>query len=216
MATTQPENPEKRLRKKKKPPKKFRLTYSLLLLLGMVVVGSVAGLVAYKFGKQALEGVNPSPAGIKLPKISPPAKPNDSPKSSQDGKTSLLLDESEVIAEIKARSHQEIGSLTRPAYVAKANVSDRKRIYARVEREYNSMRDPLAVSANSDERIAQSIASLRQRVYSRTRIYESDIALNRPNENKVNASPTLISTPIEISPMRSRWQDRDEELVKSR
>jgi len=182
----------------------------------MIVVGSVAGLVAYRFGKQALEGVNPSPAGIKLPKVSPPPKPKDSPKSSQDGKTSLLLDEDEVIGEMKARSQQELGALTRPNYVAKANVSDRKRIYTRVERTYNSMRDPLAISTNSDERIAESIASLRQRVYSRSRIYETDTALKRPIANNANASTTLLSTPVEIEPIRSRWQDRDEQLAKSR
>lgn len=217
MATTRPEKPEKRLRKKKKLPKKFKLSYSLLLLIGMIFVGSVAGLVAYRFGKQALEGVNPSPAGIKLPKVSPPPKPKDSPKSSQNSKTSLLLDESEILAEVKARSQQEIGTLTRPNYVAKANVSDRKRIYTRVERTYNAMRDPLAVSANSDERIAESIATLRQRVYSRSRIYERDTALNRPIANNVNTSDTnLLSTPVEIEPIRSRWQDRDEELAKSR
>ena len=65
MATPQK---QKQLRKKKKPPKKFRLSYSLTLLFVMIVVGAVAGLVSYRFGKQALEGVNSSPAGVKLPK----------------------------------------------------------------------------------------------------------------------------------------------------
>lgn len=212
MATTRPEKPEKRLRKKKKPPKKFRLSYSLLLLLAMVVVGSVAGLVAYRFGKQALEGVNPSPAGIKLPKVSPPAKPKESPKSSpssQDGKTSFLLDESEVIADIKTRSQEELGGLTRPAYVAKANISDRKRIYTRVDRAYNAIREPLAISANADEKIAERIASLRQTVYSRSRTYESDFELNRLTANNA-------STNVDVVPIRSRWEDRDTSLVNSR
>lgn len=211
MATTRPEKPEKRLRKKKKPPKKFRLSYSLLLLLAMVVVGSIAGLVAYRFGKQALEGVNPSPAGIKLPKVSPVPKPKDSPKSSpssQDGKTSFLLDENEVIADMKSRSQQELGGLTRPAFVAKADISDRKKIYTRVDRAYNSIREPLAISANADERIAERIAALRKTVYSRTRAYESDLALNQPIANNVSASMPLLSTPIEIDSIRNRWEDR--------
>lgn len=218
MATTRPEKPEKRLRKRKKTPKKFRFSYSLLLLLAMVVVGSVAGIVAYRFGKQALEGVNPSPAGIKLPKVSPPPKPKDSaPKSSpstQDGKTSFMLDEAEILAEIKARSQQELGGLTRPAYVAKANISDRKRIYTRVDRAYNSIREPLAISANADERIAERIALLRQTVYSRSRTYENDFELNRPIFNKASTMP-LLSTSVDIAPIRSRWEDRDTALVNS-
>ncbi|NMF56729.1 hypothetical protein [Pseudanabaena yagii] len=219
MATTRPEKPEKRLRKRKKTPKKFRFSYSLLLLLAMVVVGSVAGIVAYRFGKQALEGVNPSPAGIKLPKVSPSpsAKPKDAPKSStssQDSKTSFLLDEADILAEIKARSQQELGGLTRPAYVAKANISDRKRIYTRVDRAYNSIREPLAISANADERIAERIALLRQTVYSRSRTYENDFELNRPISNKASTMPVL-STSVDIAPIRSRWEDRDTALVNS-
>jgi hypothetical protein len=209
--------PEKRLRKKKKPPKKFRLTYSLLLLFAMIVVGSVAGLVAYRFGKQALEGVNPSPAGIKLPKASPVSKPKDpikaSPQSQTDGKTSFFLDEAEVIAEMQARSQQELGGLTRPAYVAKANVSDRKRIYTRVDLAYNSMRDPLAISADADERIAARIAALRQRVYTSSRAYDSNF--DRPIANYANTSSSLLSTPVELSPIRSRWEDRDQDLMSN-
>ncbi|MFM7888079.1 MAG: hypothetical protein ACKPCM_15620 [Pseudanabaena sp.] len=220
MATTHPENPEKRLRKKKKQPKKFRFSYSLLLLLAMVIVGAVAAIVAYRFGKQALEGVNPSPAGIKLPKVSPSpsAKPKDAPKSStssQDSKTSFLLDESDVIAEMKARSQQELGGLTRPAPIAKVNTSDRKRIYARVDRAYNSIREPLAISANADERIAERIAALRQTVYSRSRTYENDFDLNRPIADKTSTMP-LSSTSGDVVLIRGRWEDRDADLGNSR
>ncbi len=202
--------PEKRSRKKKKPAKKFRLSYSLLLLLAMIVVGAVTGLLAYRFGKHALEGVNPSPAGVKLPKFAPTAKPKESPKSSpsaQDGKTSFFLDEQEVIAEMKARSQQELGNLTRPNFVAKVNNSDRKMlISSRVDQAYNSMRDPLAISANADERIAERIAELRQRVYTSSRSYES-------NFDRPSISPPLLSTPVELTPVRDRWQDRDAALV---
>ena len=211
MATPQP---QKRLHKKKKPPKKFRLSYSLMLLFAMIIVGSVSGLVAFSFGKQALEGVNPSPAGIKLPKASPVSKPKESPKASPqsqtDGKTSFLLDEAEVIAEMQARSQQELGGLTRPAFVAKANISDRKRIYTRVDRAYNSMRDPLAVSADADDRISARIAALRQRVYTSSRSYES--ILDRSYANGSN-SPALLSTSVELSPIRSRWEDRDTSVL---
>ncbi|WP_055076065.1 hypothetical protein [Pseudanabaena sp. 'Roaring Creek'] len=214
MATPQP---EKRLRKKKKSPKKFRLSYSLLLLFAMIVVGTLAGLASYKFGKQALEGVNPSPAGIKLPKASPVSKPSDStkssPQSSSDAKTSFLLDEEEAIATVKAQIKQEIGDLRRPAYVAKANVSDRKRLYARVDRVYNSMRDPLMVSADADERIALRIAALRQKVYISSRAYESNF--DRPLANNAS-SLSLVSTPVELSPIRSRWEDRDSRLLDSK
>jgi len=211
MATPQK---QKQLRKKKKPPKKFRLSYSLVLLFVMIVVGAVAGMVAYGFGKQALEGVNPSPTGIKLPRASPTAKPKDpnkaTPQSQNDGKTSFLLDEAEVIADMKTRSQQELGGLTRPAFVAKANISDRKKIYARVDRVYNSMRDPLAISADADERIASRIAAIRQRVYTRSRSYDNNS--DRLVANNANTITTTSSTPIEITPTRSRWEDRDNDL----
>ena len=212
MATPQR---QKQLSKKKKPPKKFRLSYSLVLLFGMIVVGAVAGLISYGFGKQALEGVNPSPAGIKLPRASPAAKPKDTnkatPQSQNDGKTSFFLDEAEVITEMQARSQQELGELTRPAFVAKANISDRKRIYTRVDRAYNSMRDPLAVSANVDERIAARIAAIRQRVYTRSRAYENNF--DRPVANRTSTMTTLSSTPVELEPIHSRWDNRDNDLV---
>ncbi|MFN4978878.1 MAG: hypothetical protein ACK5H8_03775 [Pseudanabaena sp.] len=219
MATTHPEKPENSLRKRKKSPNKFRFSYSLLLLLAMVIVGSVAGIVAYRFGKQALEGVNPSPAGIKLPKISPSpsAKPKDAPKSStsgQDGKVSFLLDESEVVADMKARFQQDLGGLRRPNYMATANVSDRKKIYTRVERAYNSIREPLAISANADDRIAKRIAALRQNIYSRSRTYENNFELNPLIPNQVSTG-SILSTSVDIVPIRSRWEDRDTALVNS-
>ncbi|WP_339375504.1 hypothetical protein [Pseudanabaena sp. UWO311] len=185
-----------------------------MLLFAMIIVGSVAGLVAFSFGKQALEGVNPSPAGIKLPKASPVSKPKESPKASPqsqtDGKTSFLLDEAEVIAEMKTRSQQELGGLTRPAFVAKANISDRKKIYTRVDRAYNSMRDPLAVSADADDRIAARIAALRQRVYTSSRTYDSSFERSYANGSN---SPALLSTSVELHPIRSRWEDRDTSVV---
>jgi hypothetical protein len=220
MATPQK---QKQLRKTKKPPKKFRLSYSLTLLFAMIVVGSVAGLVSYRFGKQALEGVNSSPAGIKMPKASPSAKPKDTnkatPQSQNDGKTSFFLDENEVIAEMQARSQQELGGLTRPAFVAKANISDRKKIYTKVDRAYNYMRDPLAISGDADERIAVRIATLRQRVYNRSRAYDNNFdrrvasSANTMTILSSSSSANSSSTPVELTPIRSRWEDRDNDLV---
>jgi hypothetical protein len=197
----------------------------------MIVVGSIAGMLSYTFGKQALEGVNPSPAGVKLPKFSPVPKPKDStkpsPQSSIDSKTSFLLNESEIIAGMKEQSQEELGGMTRPAFVAKANISDRqkiytKNIYTRVDQAYNSMRDPLAISAASDERIAARIAALRERVYIRNRSYDSnfDRISDRPVASSTAASNTgsrlpSLSAPVELNSIRSRWEDRDPSLVDS-
>jgi len=189
----------------------------------MIVVGSVAGMLSYTFGKQALEGVNPSPMGVKLPKFSPPPKPKDStkpsPQSSIDGKTSFLLNESEIIAEMKKQSQEELGGLTRPVFVAKANISDRQKMYTRVDQAYNSMRDPLAISAASDERIAARIAALRQRVYTSSRSYDSNfdrISRDRLAANNTNSRLPSLSAPIELNSIRSRWEDRDLSLLDSK
>jgi len=218
MATTRT---EKRSRKKKKPPQQFKLSYSLMLLFAMLIVGTVAGVIAFGFGKQALEGVNQSPAGVKLPKLSPTDKPKESPKSSPsnkpDNKVSFLLNESKVILEMKARSQQELGNTTRPNFVIKPS-GDRKVIQSRVDKAYISMRDPLAISASADERIADRIAELRQRVYTSSRSYESvserptsryERYGDRPLSNQDSANLPLLSSPIELTPIRSRWQDRD-------
>jgi len=215
MATTRP---EKRLRKKRKPPKQFRLSYSFMLLFAMTIVGAITGLIAFNFGKQALEGVNPSPSGIKLPKVSPMAKPKASPPN-QDGKTSFFLDELEIIADMKSRSQQELGGLTRPIAVASTNISDRKTIYSRVDRAYNSMRDPLAISASADERISERIIALRQKIYTRSRSYETSTNFDQPIATiatKASTNLPLLSTPVKLVPFRSRWADRETALPNSK
>jgi hypothetical protein len=174
----------------------------------MIIVGSLAGVMAYNFGKNALDGVNQTPTGVKLPKPTPVSKPTDTPNakpSNPDGKTSFLLDESGVIAEMKAMSQQELGGLTRPAFVPKAQISDRKRIYNRVDLAYKHMREPLAVSANSDERIASKIAALRQKVY--TNSYTSDAEYNKFITTSSNDS--FVSKPLESDLIRNKWQNRD-------
>ncbi len=212
MATTRP---EKRLRKKRKPPKQFRLSYSFMLLFAMIIVGAITGLIAFNFGKQALEGVNPSPSGIKLPKVSPTAKPKASPPN-QDSKTSFFLDELEIIADMKSRSQQELGGLTRPIAVASTNTSDRKTMYSRVDRAYNSMRDPLAISANADERISDRIIALRQKIYTRSRSYETSTNFDQPIATKASTTLPLLSTPVEVIPIRSRWADQETALPNSK
>ncbi|MDX2255993.1 MAG: hypothetical protein NW214_10785 [Pseudanabaenaceae cyanobacterium bins.39] len=142
----------------------------------MVVVGIISGIAAYSFGKQALEGVNPAPVGVKLPKSSPISKPQEpsnqspkpSPQSMIDGKAFSLLDESQVIANFKSQAQAELGDLKRPSFVAIAKSSSRNifsKTFVKIDRTYGTFRDPLAISASADQRIAQRIAELRQRVY---------------------------------------------------
>lgn len=218
MTTSQP---QKRLRKKKKPPKKFRLSYSLLLLVTMVGVGIVTGIVSYVFGKQALQEVNPAPAGIKLPNTSPVSKPKEnsktSPQSRADNTIPLLLDESEVIAAIKVQSHQELGSLTRPNLQVNTKISDRKKVYTRVDRAFNSMRDPLAISANADQRIAERIAELRQRVYTSDRRSENTVVRSsfiRPLDSQVTRDVSTLASPSDS--LNRKWQDQDANMPNTR
>ena len=225
MATPRPENrpdnrTDKRLRKKRKPPKKFRLSYSLLLLLVMPIVGLITGFIAYSFGKQALEGVNPSPTGVKLPRINPqspsPKPPSAKPTSQSQGNQniSMWLDESSVIAEIQMRSQSELGALRRPNITtsAKSKQIDRRTIFARVDRAYNSMRDPLAISANADERISARIAALRQRVYSQSAMLDRSLERDFVSPS---STTTLTSSEVQVNPNRDRWQQRDTDLVNS-
>jgi hypothetical protein len=76
------------------------------------------------------------------------------------------------------------------------------------------MRDPLAISADADERIAARIAALRQRVYISSRAYDQN--LERPIANQASDRLPLLSTPVDLPPIRSRWEDRDASLVNSR
>jgi len=207
MVTPRSEKPEKRIRRKKKQPKRSRLSYSLLLLLAMIIVGAVTGFVAYSFGKQALEGVNPAPSGIKLPKINPNTKIQETPKALPKGepnnKNSFFLNELELVAEAKAKTQLELGNLTRPSLQPKVSISDRKKIYTRVDRVFNSMRDPLAVSASADQRISERIAALRQRVYTSGRNYGRNVDTFSDAKSSVP-----LSAPIEVT-SPSQWQDRE-------
>ena len=216
MATPQSKKPENRIRKKKKPSKKFRLTYSLGLLAVMLVVGGVSALFAYNFGKQALEGVNSSPAGIKLPKVNPNPKDTSKPEAKpspvkqSDGKD-FLLDESQIIAEFRARSQQELGDIRRPAFVASASADRRAytKTYVKVDRAYTMMRDPLAISASADQRIADRIAELRQRVYVSSRSYDSGTSFS--NSDRMVAPVVTKSVTID-KPLTIQSDFRQEQL----
>jgi hypothetical protein len=100
-------------KRKSKAKKQFKLSYSLVLLILMVVVGTIAGLVAYKFGQQALQGVNPSPTGVKLPKLTPKASPSPSATPKKPDTTSFLLDEQQVILASQVLFNEQLGGLTR-------------------------------------------------------------------------------------------------------
>lgn len=208
MATPQSQKPENRIRKKKKPSKRFRVTYSLGLLLVMLLVGGISALLAYNFGKQALEGVNPAPAGIKLPKVNPNVKDKPeakpTPPKQSDAKGFLFLDESQVIAEFKTRSQQELGNVRRPAFVANANADRRAnaKTYVKVDRAFARVRDPLAISASADERIAERIADLRQRVYISSRNYDNGGSFG--NSDRLASSPVMMQSVTIDKPMVSR------------
>jgi hypothetical protein len=74
-------------RRKRKSKAKSQVSYSFVLLSLMLVVGCISGLVAFVFGQQALQGVNPIPQGGKLPRQ---AVPTDKP--SQKANTNSFWD----------------------------------------------------------------------------------------------------------------------------
>ncbi|CAN1211923.1 hypothetical protein TUMEXPCC7403_17085 [Tumidithrix helvetica PCC 7403] len=105
--------PKDRPVRKKKAKKGFRLSYSFVLLILMVIVGTITGLIAYEFGKKALQGVNPSPTGVKLPKLTPKPSPSPSGTPKKSDATSFLLDEHEVILASQQLFNEQLGGLTR-------------------------------------------------------------------------------------------------------
>ncbi len=52
-----------------------RLSYSMVLLIIMIVSGTAAGIYSYNFGKEALRGVRPSPPSVRLPTLKPAPTP---------------------------------------------------------------------------------------------------------------------------------------------
>lgn len=93
MAKTEPQERFAK-RKKRKLKAKSQMSYSFVLLILMLVVGCISGLVAFIFGQQALQGVNPIPLGGQLPKPPvPPEKPSNVPpeKPSKKATTNSFL-----------------------------------------------------------------------------------------------------------------------------
>ncbi len=70
MAGTKPKS--KATKRSKAKRKKGGGSYTKILLLLMVIAGVASGFFAFNFGKKALQGVNPIPQGVKLPKLAPP------------------------------------------------------------------------------------------------------------------------------------------------
>ncbi|MFN3927327.1 MAG: hypothetical protein ACK4QL_08385 [Pseudanabaenaceae cyanobacterium] len=58
---------------------RIHLSYSFVLLILMIGLGTAAGIVGYEFGREALRGVKPSPPSVKLPTIAPEAPPPPTP-----------------------------------------------------------------------------------------------------------------------------------------
>jgi hypothetical protein len=111
-----PEPKDRPVRKKKakaKAKKPFKLSYSFVLLILMVIVGTIAGLYAYGFGKKALQGVKTSPTEVKLPKLTPKASPSPSASPKKPDTTSFLLDENQVILASQTLFNEQLGGLTR-------------------------------------------------------------------------------------------------------
>ncbi|MFN5856252.1 MAG: hypothetical protein ACK456_10200 [Pseudanabaenaceae cyanobacterium] len=173
--------PDKKSPRKK--PKSFRLSYSAGLLLLMVVIGGASGLIAYRFGQQALEGVTATPAGVKLPRPSapatatPPASPKDkdnaSPKPKPDkvsDNSYWMLSESEVIAGSNQVIRDGLAGVTVPVRFPEKPQQRRQR------REV--IADSLALSRNldsrvSDKNVSERIAELRAELWQRSSLYSS-------------------------------------------
>ncbi|WP_019500631.1 hypothetical protein [Pseudanabaena sp. PCC 6802] len=110
MAKTEPQEYSAR-RGKKKPKAKGQISYTFVLLILMLAIACISGVVAFVFGQQALQGVNPIPLGGKLPRQiaspdKPTAKPTSKPtsKPANTDKSSLVDDDRQSIA----RSREDV------------------------------------------------------------------------------------------------------------
>jgi hypothetical protein len=110
MAKTEPQEYSDR-REKKKLKAKRPVSYTFVLLSLMLATACISGVVAFVFGQQALQGVNPIPLGGKLPKqIAAPDKPTTkstpkpTAKPANTDKNSLADDDRQRIA----RSQEDI------------------------------------------------------------------------------------------------------------
>ncbi|MEI6428398.1 MAG: hypothetical protein WCO45_08420 [Pseudanabaena sp. ELA607] len=190
----------------RKKPKSFRLSYSAGLLLLMVVIGGASGLIAYRFGQQALEGVTATPAGVKLPRptapatVTPPAstkeKDNNSPKPKPDKVSNAywMLSEPEVINDSQQVIRDGLAGVTVPVRFPE------KRPERRQRREL--VTDSLALSRNldgrvSDNNVSERIAELRAELWQRSSLYPSlrsddtriySVAKAEPQPNSLQSS----------------------------
>jgi hypothetical protein len=101
MAKTEPQEYSAR-RGRKKSKTKSQVSYTFVLLTLMLAIACISGVVAFVFGQQALQGVNPIPLGGKLPKqIASPDKPTAKPtaKPANTDKSSLVDDDRQRTAQ---------------------------------------------------------------------------------------------------------------------
>lgn len=117
MAKTEPQEYSAR-RGKKKPKAKSQVSYTFVLLVLMLAIACISGVVAFVFGQQALQGVNPIPLGGKLPKqvISPDkptAKPTTKPtaKPANTDKSSLADDDRQRTAQSQEDVNGAVASI---------------------------------------------------------------------------------------------------------
>ncbi len=194
--------PDKKSPRKK--PKSFRLSYSAGLLLLMIVIGGASGLIAYRFGQQALEGVTATPAGVKLPRPSTATSPattkekdKDTPKPKSDKVSEnsfWMIQESEVIAESQQLMRDGLAGITVPVRLPeKPQRRQRRELVA----------DSLALSRNldgrvSDRNVSERIAELRAELWQRSSLYPSlrtvDSRQNPSSESQTNGGGGIDSS----------------------
>ena len=123
MAKTDPQE-RSATRRKRKSKAKSQVSYSLVLLSLMLIVGCISGLVAFTFGQQALQGVNPIPLGGKLPRQAVPTekpskKANTNSFWDDDKKAVTLVTQDKLVTD--AKNNGSLMSLVHPTNA----VSDR-------------------------------------------------------------------------------------------
>jgi cytoskeletal protein RodZ len=119
MAKTDPQERSAN-RRKRKSKAKNKVSYSFVLLSLMLIVGCISGLVAFVFGQQALQGVNPVPLGGKLPRQAvPPEKPSKKANTNSfwdDNRKAISWSQQDDL-EIDAKKDLKMMNLIRPTNV---------------------------------------------------------------------------------------------------
>jgi hypothetical protein len=88
---------DKVLKRSKAQKRKGGNSYTRILLLLMLTAFIAGGLYAFGFGKKALQGVNPVPQGVKLPKLPPPPTLSPTPSTKKKPDSTSFLNEPKTI-----------------------------------------------------------------------------------------------------------------------